>query len=475
MHLSNKEKLLNTILKRDFRSFLHKSFNTISGGKTFIPNWHIEMLAEKLRAVEEGKIKRLIINIPPRSLKSITVSVAWPAWLLGQNPNKRIIAVSYSQKLSDKHSLDTKDIITSPWYKKLFPDTKLHASQQQKSKFVTTKHGFRLSTSINGTLTGEGGDIIIVDDPHSVRHAFSGVFRQNAIDWFEQTLMSRLDDKNKGAVVIVMQRLHVGDLTGHLLNTQKDIWEHVEVSIMSRADKIYRYSKKEKNYKKDELLYAANDDIANIDKLKKQLGTYNFEAQYMQNPKMQEANMIKPQWISYYDKLPENLEKYISIDSAVKTGKNNDYTALTVWGYDMVNDRHYLQDVVQEKFEYPELIKLIQDKIALHKPRAVIIEDKASGSSIYQELRRNMDTKYIPWNPRLAKDIRLAAITPIFEQQKIYLPQYALWLGAYLEELLLFPNALHDDQVDATTQYIEYITQLLADRKRASRYRCRVL
>ncbi|MFK8040358.1 MAG: hypothetical protein AB8B67_03380 [Rickettsiaceae bacterium] len=169
--------LLFAILRKDFASFINKVFNTINPGLVFETNWHIDLIAEYLQAIQNGQIKRLIINIPPRNLKSICVSVAWPAWLLGHNPSKRIIVASYSQILSIKHSLDCRLILSSKWYQNIFPKTILSKSHNQKSKFLTTENGFRFATSIGGSVTGEGGDVLIVDDPHNPFHIRSDKMR----------------------------------------------------------------------------------------------------------------------------------------------------------------------------------------------------------------------------------------------------------------------------------------------------------
>ncbi|MGX6960722.1 MAG: hypothetical protein ACIPMY_05910 [Rickettsia endosymbiont of Pentastiridius leporinus] len=212
------KELLNSILRQDFPSFIIKAFNTINPGAEYYPSKHINIISDYLTAVQNGDINRLIINIPPRSLKSICVSVAWTAFLLGIDPTKRIMVASYSQILSIKHSLDCRFILNSDWYKELFPNTILSKTHNQKSKFLTTANGFRFATSIGGSVTGEGGDVLIIDDPHNPTQIHSYKLRRKAIDWFEQTFVSRLNNRNKGAIILVMQRLHSDDLAGYLLN-----------------------------------------------------------------------------------------------------------------------------------------------------------------------------------------------------------------------------------------------------------------
>ena len=232
--LESKKRLINyknQIVRGDFASFIKQSFYSVNPATKYLHNWHIDLIAEYLNACEQGEIKRLIINIPPRSLKSIAVSVAWPAWLLGHDPSRRIIAASYSQNLSLKHSLDSRLVMNSAWYKKIFPSVKIASDQNEKAKFVTTKRGFRIATSVGGAITGEGGNFLIVDDAHNPINIMSEVQRQSTLDWFDQTFASRLDDKRQGVFVVVMQRLHEGDLCGHLLN--KGGWEHLKLPAIA--------------------------------------------------------------------------------------------------------------------------------------------------------------------------------------------------------------------------------------------------
>ncbi|XVN43007.1 MAG: hypothetical protein RCG15_01525 [Candidatus Rickettsia vulgarisii] len=179
------KKLLNAILRQDFNSFINKVFTIVNHGVEYQANWHIKLIGEYLQAVEKGEIKRLIINIPPISLKSICIGVAWPAWLLGHDPTKRIISTSYSQVLSDKHSLDCRLVMSSDWYQQLFPKTILSKTHNRKSKFLTTSNGFRFATSVGGSVTGEGGDILIIDDPHNPGQIASEKIRNKTIEWFE--------------------------------------------------------------------------------------------------------------------------------------------------------------------------------------------------------------------------------------------------------------------------------------------------
>lgn len=204
-------------IRNDFLSYLRYVFHTLNPGQPYISNWHIEAIAEYLGALEKQNLKRLIINMPPRSLKSLSTTVAWTSYLLGRSPQSRIITASYASGISLKHAMDVRALIAQPWYRQAFPDFRLLSGQNEKHKFMTTQHGFRLATSVGGTLTGEGGDIIVMDDPLNPEQAMSRTQRQHANHWFDNTLATRLNDKINGRMLLVMQRLHSDDLSGHLL------------------------------------------------------------------------------------------------------------------------------------------------------------------------------------------------------------------------------------------------------------------
>src|SRR5215471_4361421 len=208
---SPRQSLLNALLRNDFCCFVQKVFATVCPGDAFMPNWHLEAMAYSLERVRRGETNRLIITMPPRNLKSICVSVALPAFILGHDPTRRIIAVSYSQDLATKHSNDCRTVLQSEWYREIFPKTRIDSSKNTEAEFMTTARGFRLATSVGGTLTGRGGNLIIIDDPTKPDDAFSEVKRSAANQWFTNTLLSRLDDKRTGAIAVVMQRVHIDD------------------------------------------------------------------------------------------------------------------------------------------------------------------------------------------------------------------------------------------------------------------------
>lgn len=436
-------RLLQALLRSDLPSFTGKTFFTVSPGSQYLHNWHIHSISNKLQQVMEGKINRLIINIPPRYLKSICVSVAWSAWLMGHNPSIKIMAASYSQTLSNKHSQDCRLILNSPWYQNLFPSTKISKGENQKSKFVTTERGFRFATSTGGTATGEGGDILIVDDPQNPNKINSKKYRENTIEWFEQTFISRLNNKKTGAIVIVMQRLHAEDLCGYLLENKRDQWDLLKIPAIDENTGL--------------ALHPERENLQSLDKLKLELGDYNFSAQYLQNPIPNKGAMVNKSWFKYYssiDKL-EFSQIIQSWDTAIKAKDEHDYSVGITIG--VSGDKYYILDVLRAKSEFPGLINMVKNFASKWTPKAILVEDKSSGQSLIQSLEQKLPL--IAIKPKFDKITRFAAHTPLFESGRIFIKSDAPWKLALEQELLSFPKSSHDDQVDALSQAFNYLQQ----------------
>jgi hypothetical protein len=223
-------------LRLDFAAFAQRCFRELNPLTPFAMNWHVEVMAAKLTAVYQGKIRRLIVNVPPRYLKSLLGSVAFPAWCLGREPGTQTLCVSYAQDLADKLARDCRRIMMCDWYQRAFP-TRLSPQRQAVPEFETTAQGCRLATSVGGVLTGRGADLIIIDDPLKPEEALSQSQRRAANDWFDHTLYSRLNDKRKGAIVLIMHRLHEDDLVGHVLAQEE--WEIVRFPAIAEEDETF--------------------------------------------------------------------------------------------------------------------------------------------------------------------------------------------------------------------------------------------
>ncbi len=456
--------LIKSLLGSDLLSFIVKSFNTVNSGYSYINNWHIEAVAEYLCAVRRGEIKRLIINMPPRSLKSLCVSIAFPAWLMGHDPSKRVIIASYSRDISLRHATDARMIMSSNWYSHVFPTFAFKHDQNEKSRFATTRNGFYLATSIGGALTGDGGDILILDDPHNPLQVSSNVMRNRVVDWFSGTLLTRLNNKKTGAIILVMQRLHDDDLSGYLLETSK--WEHLCLPAVAEQDKIIKVGNFAYKRHVGDVLFPEREDMQELENMKQAMGSFAFSAQYQQNPIPDDGMIIKKKWLSYYDvsDLSVDGDIFFSLDTAIKTGSNNDSSVCTIWNERV--DGYYLLDLYREKLEYPDLKRMVIDLVSKWKPALLLIEDKSSGQLLIQDLRRDIKVPIVPIVPSNCKVVRCASIISMIEGGRVFFPDKADWLDDFKKEILSFPNSKHDDQVDSMTQFLSWVKLRESDNSR---------
>jgi predicted phage terminase large subunit-like protein len=441
------------LLRHDLPTFIGKTLQTVHPGAVYLPNWHIDLIAEYLEAARHSQIKRLIINMPPRSLKSVCISVAWPAWLLGKNPKNRILAASYAASLSIKHSMDCRHLIASSWYRHAFPGVVLSRDQKEKHKFATTERGFRMATSVGGSTTGEGGNFLIIDDPLSSYQALSQTCRETANRWFDHTFVSRLDDKRNGVIILVMQRLHQNDLTGYLL--AKGGWEHLSLPALELKDTTYCFGNFYKERKAGELLHAAREDAELIARAKIELGSHAFAAQYQQQPFAEEA-LIRRSWMGKYTNLPLIIERTVqSWDTAIKSDEIHDASVCLTF-FESAG-QSYLVEAKLFRYEYPDLKRMLYALAERWQPDVILIEDKASGQQLLQDARRDSALPVIAIKPKADKLTRFYSISGMIEAGRLMLPEQAPWLADFESELYGFPNSKHNDRVDALTQYLNWL------------------
>jgi predicted phage terminase large subunit-like protein len=456
MTLRDQKKALDALFRTNFNVFLHRCVLTLNPGATFLSNWHIDAISWNLNEVMAGRTRRLIINMPPRHLKSLALSVAFPAFLLGHNPWRRIFCISYSNDLAAKHAADFRAIVESPWYRAAFPNMRIERIAD--SDLFTTQRGYRRSTSINATLTGLGGDCFIIDDPQKPVDAQSDTLRNNLTQWFSNTLRSRLDNKDTGVIIVVMQRVHMQDLSGYLLE-QPDEWQTLRLPAIAEEDERIRTGLDTYHVRSaGKVLHPERESLATLEKLRTELGSDVFAAQYQQAPVPPGGGMIRREWLRYYDELPErNYRSKIiqSWDTAAKNGTQNDWSVCTTW---LVIDRefYYLLDLTRGRYDYPRLRDTAAELAARFKPETILIEDASTGTALAQDLKRMQH-----WMARLVKVehdkiSRLYVQQAKFEAGKVLLPRAAHFLRELEAELLAFPQAKHDDQVDSITQALAH-------------------
>lgn len=450
-----------SFLRQDFMTFIERSFSELNPQTELLTAAYIEVMADKLESCRKGEIKRLILNLPPRYLKSHCASIAFAAWLLGHRPSTQIICASYGQSLANKLALDCRKLMTSNWYQSIF-NVQLAPDKQSVNDFMTTDKGFRMATSVGGVLTGRGADFIIIDDPLKPEEALSDVGRNAVNNWFDGALLSRLNDKINGCIIIIMQRLHQDDLVGHVLG--QDDWEVISFPSIAETDESYRienvFGYKIVKRQEGEPLHQERETLLMLKETRQRIGDYNFSSQYQQNPIPVGGAVVKTNWLITYDATTqESFYPLIlqSWDTANKSGELHDYSVCTTWG--IKNKCYYLLHVFRKRLNYPELKRAVTELATQFKPHTILIEDKASGTQLIQDLKADGVSRVIAYQAPSGTDklMRLHAQTALFESGKVFLPTQAPWLEDYRKELTSFPGSKYDDQIDSTTQALEHL------------------
>jgi predicted phage terminase large subunit-like protein len=449
------------LLQNDLPSFTNRAFYELNPQTPYLHAPHIDLIASTLERCRRGELKRLIITLPPRHLKSHCVTISFVAWLLGHDPSKHIICASYGQELAEQHARDCRSIMGSGWYKRLFGS--VLGSRQRVHDFDTIGQGSRRATSVGGPLTGLGADYIILDDVQKPDEMQSDVQRRAVHHWFDGTLLTRLNDPEKGVIIVVMQRLHQDDLIGHVLEGQD--WHVLRLPALAEQDETHEFTTpfgmQRFTRKEGEPLHPARMSADTLCSIRETMGAFHFSAQYQQRPVPVEGNLIKPSYLERRFNLaqfrPEPYFTYQSWDTAIKSGELNDYSVCTTWvrvGHDF-----YLVDVFRRKLEYPDLRAALFAEYERYRPNETLIEDKGSGSQLIQEAEAAGMYGVVGVTPPSGVDkiMRFRATTPLFASGRIFLPTEAPWLAEYIDEIVGFPGTRHDDQVDSTSQALEHL------------------
>ncbi|MDE2101869.1 MAG: phage terminase large subunit [Patescibacteria group bacterium] len=465
MPLSDTERieLLALLLQRDARrlegslkAFVLDAWRILEPGAPFVDGVHIDAICEYLEAVTAGTIKRLIINIPPRHSKSSLVSIMWPCWMWARNPQSRWMFASYSAGLAEDHSVSRRTVLSSTWYQERWGERfRLAADQNQKREFANSRRGRMIATSVGGTATGKGGDVVVIDDPHSVEQALSETERKTGVRWVRQTAMTRLDQPESGAVVIVMQRLHEDDVSGSFLRDGG--WEHL--CLPSEAEQNERIQLPSTG----RVLERAKGDLLSPERFSREvlaakrieIGSYAYAGQYQQRPSPAEGGLLKRAWWRRYTALPERFDQVLqSWDCSFKDTDGSDFVCGLVIG--RVGADKYVLDCAHGRFDYPATRRAVREmRAAWPQTTALLIEDKANGPAIISELRHEI-SGVIPIEPEGGKLARAHACSPEIEAGNVYLPNSA-WADALIEECAAFPTGAHDDRVDALTQALNWM------------------
>jgi predicted phage terminase large subunit-like protein len=449
----------DAVYRNNFGAFTYAAFEVVNPGQRLIPNWHIDCICYQLERMVMGQsTNRLVLNLSPRTLKSFVVSVCLVAWLLGRNPSSRIICASYAEDLANKFSRDCRALLESPFYRRIFPRSRLNPKKSSEGEFETTRRGYRLATSVGGVLTGRGGDVLIIDDPIKANDANSVVALKGAIDWFRNTALSRLDNPGESLIVATMQRLHTDDLSGILIESG---WPKLVVPAIATEPMDYVVADGEVYHRPvGQLLQPDRDNMEALEEIKREVGSRVFAAQYQQNPTPPEGNLIKAAWLKRYQAaLDRKSYRHVvlSCDPAGKPGVLNDYTAVTIAG--VSNKEVHLLHVVRGHWSVLQMRDQIAALAEHWKPDLVLIEDTSSGMGLIQLLKEQSWLSIVGRHPKDDKETRMCRHQGRFEAGRVLLPAEAPWLADFESELLSFPSGRYDDQVDAFMLFLDWFSQ----------------
>lgn len=452
----DEQRLFDAAARRDLTLFAWLVCGNAHTARPIKWRWYHNAICHHLQQVFDGKIRRLIINVPPRHLKSWIASVAFPAFVLGHQPSAKVVCMSYSAELGSVFARNCRDAMRAEFYQALFPNSEIHRDRHAAHDFNTTERGSRSTMSFGGTITGRGGQYVIIDDPMKPEEVLSDVQRASILQRFDNTVYTRLDEKKSDAIVIVMQRLHVEDLVGHVL-AKGDDWVVLSLPAIALEDEtIPTGTGQVYKRKAGELLDAEREPLEILDQLKRDLGSAAFAAQYQQSPVPPSGNIFKTEWLKTYN-YPDAPERwdfvFQSWDIGMKDHDSADFSVGTTWG--VLNERYYLIDLYRLRCGFPELARKIAKEHRQYPGSTLLIEEAGSGTGLIQVLSED-GIHAIGIKPTQDKISRANIVTPIFEAGRVLFPDFLPFLDDLRNEMLAFPRGRNDDQVDSIVQALNW-------------------
>ena len=448
-----------------YRMFLHmfvrRAFAELHAGSQtqFVPNWHIEAMCHQLEMVYAGTNPRLVITVPPRHLKSITVAVAFVAWQLGQEPFTRIIVASYGLDLVRKHAADCRQVMESAWYRRLFPETRLTNRGNTLEEFNTTRGGGRKGVSTGGAVTGHGADIVIIDDLLKASDASSETELLRAQTYIETSLLTRFNDPARGKVIAIQQRLHEVDPAGYLIDKG---YRHLNLKAIAEGDETHALSPDRVHHRaQGGALFPQRMDLTELERMRREMGSANFNMQYQQNPIAPDGSALRWEWFGTYEEVlrPKCYQLIVqSWDTGTSADPRSDCSVCTTWGFR--ENKWSLLDTYRDRLDFPDLRRKALELAERWHPDKVLIEDASSGRPLLHECRERSRSHFIGITPDRDKPVRFNAACARVEEGKVLLPRHATWLDGFRRELLGFPRALRDDQVDSFSQFLNWSSSL---------------
>ncbi|RYG20177.1 MAG: hypothetical protein EON96_01535 [Caulobacteraceae bacterium] len=461
--------------RQDFGIFLELTFGLLNPGVDLRKGWYVGAMVQSLTEVATGSCRRLQITVPPRHLKSITTTVAFSAWMLGRDPAYRILCASYGQELAAELSRDFRKLVKSNLYSAIFPVAATSIIRDTETQMRTAQGGGRMAVGVGGAVTGFGADLIIIDDLMKAADASFPEARAKAQRYVDETLLTRLNNKAEGAVVAIQQRLHEDDVSAHL--SAKGGYRHLDLPAIAVRDEIIPLPHGRLHARRiGDILNPDRESSEVLDQIRQDLGPRVFEAQYQQNPTPAEGDVIRWDRIQFYDEDPidfrttegrRTLSRVVmSWDCADSIAPGADYSVGTTWGYD--DGVWRLLEVVRVKLAYADLLARVRAERRKWRADLILVEDASVGPALLDMLSQDMrglsdpqhHARYcqrLKISPRLGKVERYAAASDPLYSGLARLPRQATWLEDLRKEMMGFPNARHDDQVDSLSQFLNWV------------------
>lgn len=451
---------LDALFRTIFFAFTWKAFTTQNAGRDeeFISNWHVNAVCHTLEEARLGRgSSNLVINLPPRHSKSTIAAVAYTAWLLGQDPACQVLVASHTQRLARMHTDATRTIMEMEWYQRIFPRTRL-APGCTGTELRTTAGGRRMAVTPGVATMGFGADAIIIDDLLDAMDARSEVEREKVADYIDNALLTRLNDPAQGLVICIHQRLHEDDPAGHLLNT--GAFTHLKLPAIAEDDEEIPIGQGRTFLReKGTALFPQRFGLEVLEDIRRQRGSAVFQMLYQQNPTAPEGSVLRWHWFGTYEEaLPRRRYELVvqSWDTGMSADPRSDFSVCTTWGFS--ERRWHLLDVFRERLDYPDLKRACL-RLAHHwEADLVLIEDAASGKPLFQDCIEADRARYRAITPENDKEVRFNAACAPVEDGMFLIPREAPWLPDFKGELLGFPRARHDDQVDSFSQFVNWAT-----------------
>ena len=499
-----------TLYLKDFSEFVKGAWDIIEPGTPYSHNWHIDFLSEELSAlfiddlarlypeldiakIKKNRKNRLTINVPTRSMKTLLVSVFFPCWLALHRPTIKIASVSYSKDLSLQINRQRREIINSEWFKLHFGDmVKIKDGMDRQDMFELESLGMMYATSIDGTFTGKGADLIILDDIQKPADMHSDANRMEAIRFLKETLPTRLNNQKTGVIINIQQRLHFQDVTGYILEALMSLYDFVKIPLEAEENMVFKgkLSGRVWRMRKGDILWPERMGHQEVENLRLQLGSMAFAAQQQQNPTPEGGSILTKSWFKWYDESPHqviqnlretNFDQFrscqiiFSWDMNFKVSKDSDYIGCVIGLHNTTNDSVYILGHMKERLKFTSLLSRI---MAMHDawtqyelPIYHIVEEKANGSAVLDVMREKV-AGFIPYDPgNQDKVTRMKLVTPYIESGNVYMPRdesVAPWALDMLNDLLKFPFLEHDDIPDAFSQLL---TRVFVGRKKKKIYK----